>query len=259
MPGKTLSGDFEGFYDKASAIPQQADAAEVARFADLVPAGRSLRVLDLGCAEGRLAAELAKRGHRVTAADISRAQLEKAAESARRAGVAVATAKCDIEAGRGGLEGQVFDAIYLMDVIEHFRNPVAALENLRPLLAEDGLLFIHTPNVFALDRLAYYLLRPKKMVDYRDSGKLADFHFQTYDYMSLEKTLAFTGFKGLRLAPTQATVPYLFRSRRLARWFPFLADTLLLACRTAPPVDVDHLLAEWDAKAVPPPRDPGVP
>jgi SAM-dependent methyltransferase len=249
MAGGTLSGDFEGYYDKASAIPQQTDAQEVARFADLLPAGKPLRVLDLGCAEGRLATELARRGHRVTAADISRSQLEKAAESGRLAGVSLATAKCDIEAGPGELAGREFDAVYLMDVIEHFRNPVAALENLRPLLAEDGLLFIHTPNVFAPARLAYYLLRPKKLVDYRKAGMLWDFHFQTYDYMSLEKTLDFTGFQGIRAVSTLTTVPYLFRSRRLAKWFPFLADTLLLVCRKAPPIDVDRLLGQWEAQA----------
>ena len=249
MATKTLSQDFEGYYDKASAIPQQADGQEVARFADLLPSGRPLRVLDLGCAEGRLSVELARRGHRVTAADISRAQLGKAAEAARAEGLELATAKCDIEAGRGELEGQVFDAIYLMDVIEHFRNPVAALENLRPLLAEDGLFLVHTPNACALGTLAYYLLRPRKMVDFRRPGILRDFHFQTYDYLSLEKTLAFTGFKGVEAVPTLTTAPFLFRSRRLAKWFPFLADTLLLKCRKAPPIEVDGLLAEWEARA----------
>jgi SAM-dependent methyltransferase len=248
MAEKSLAGDFEGFYDKASSIPQQADASEVVRFADLLRGGPA-NVLDLGCAEGRLACELARRGHRVTGADISARQLEKAQANARSLGVTLETVKCDIESGRGALEGRVFDAIYLMDVIEHFRNPVAALENLRPLLSEDGRLFIHTPNVFALGRLAWYLFRPRKLVDYRDPGLLWDFHFQTYDYMTLEKTLDFTGFKGVEAVPTVVAVPFLFRSRRLARLFPYLGETLLLVCRKAPPIDVDRHLAHWEENA----------
>lgn len=46
------------------------------------------RALDLGCGEGGDAVWLARRGWRVTAADISRIALERAADHAARAGVA---------------------------------------------------------------------------------------------------------------------------------------------------------------------------
>lgn len=249
MADKTLASHYEEFYDKASAIPQQADARELELFASLLPAGKHLKVLDLGCAEGKLALALAARGHAVAAADISAKQLEKAAEAAKAAGLRLETAKVDIEAGPGPLAGRVFDSIYLMDVIEHFKNPVIALEHIRPLLADDGFLYIHTPNVYALDRLIYYVLRPRKLVDFRENRKLWDFHFQTYDYMTLEKTLNFLGFKIARLVPTRLSVPRLFRSARLARWFPFMADTLLAECRKAQPIDVDAQIGFWEGKA----------
>jgi 2-polyprenyl-3-methyl-5-hydroxy-6-metoxy-1,4-benzoquinol methylase len=246
MSGKTLASHYVEFYEKASAIPQQADADEIELFASLLPAGKSLNVLDLGCAEGKLALTLAARGHAVTAADISEKQMEKAAAAANMAGAKLETARCDIEAGPGPLVGRTFDAIYLMDVIEHLKNPVVALENIRPLLADNGALYIHTPNVFALDRLTYYLLRPRRLVDFRENRRLGDLHFQTYDYMTLEKTLNFLGFKIARLVPTRLSVPYLFRTRRLARWFPFMADTLLAECRKAPPIDVDGQIEFWE-------------
>lgn len=249
MPQKTLSSHYEEFYDKASVIPQQADARELELFASLLPSAQALRILDLGCAEGKLALALAARGHAVTAADISAKQLEKAEAAAQAAGAKLETAKCDIEAGPGPLAGRTFDAIYLMDVIEHFKNPVAALEHIRPLLADEGKLFIHTPNVFALDRLIYYLLRPRKLVNFHENRRLWDFHFQTYDYMTLEKTLNFLGFKVARLAPTRLSVPGLFTSKRLARWFPFMADTLLAECRKAPPIDVDDQIGFWEGRA----------
>jgi 2-polyprenyl-3-methyl-5-hydroxy-6-metoxy-1,4-benzoquinol methylase len=254
MGDKSLASHYEEFYEKASTIPQQADAAEVALFADLLPGKTPLRVLDVGCAEGRLALELARRGHRVTAADISRRQLDKVAEEARAAGLPLATVKCDIEAGTGAFGADpaqapaqaLFDAVYLMDVIEHFKNPVSALAHIRSLLADEGRLFINTPNVFTPARLLYYLLRPRKLIDYRSRHRVWDFHFQTYDYMTLEKTLAFIGFRTERVVPTRVTVPRLFSSRRLARLFPFLGDSLLLECRKAEPIDVDGQIAFWE-------------
>ena len=51
----------------------------IPRFLELLPApGR--RTLDLGCGEGRLGAELARRGHAVVGVDASRAMVEAAAE-----------------------------------------------------------------------------------------------------------------------------------------------------------------------------------
>lgn len=248
MQDKSLASHYEEFYEKASTIPQQADEAELRLFADLLPGGAPLRVLDLGCAEGRLSLALARRGFRVTAADISRRQLDKVAEQARAAGLPLETVKCDIEAGAEafGAAPAPFDAIYLMDVLEHFKNPVAALAHIRALLKDDGRLFINTPNVFTPARLLYYLFRPRKLIDYRSAHRVWDFHFQTYDYMTLEKTLAFIGFRTERVVPTKVTVPRLFASRRLARLFPFLGDSLLLECRKAEPIDVDRQIAFWE-------------
>lgn len=254
---KSLASHYGEFYDKASAITQQGDEDELRLFAGLVPDGKPLRILDLGCAEGRLALALAAKGHRVTAADISPKQLAKVSEKANASGLKVETVECDIEAGHEAFGDARFDAIYLMDVIEHFKNPIAALENLRALLTDEGRLFIHTPNVFTPARAAYYFLRPRKLIDFRAMHRLWDFHFQTYDYMTLEKTLAFLGFRGERLVPTKVTVPFLFRSKLLARLFPFLADTLLLVCRKEAPVDVDALIRNWEEKMPEGGRTPG--
>ncbi len=50
---------------------------------------RSKRILDIGCGTGRHAIELARRGYAVTGVDLSEAQLGRAREKARQAGVTV--------------------------------------------------------------------------------------------------------------------------------------------------------------------------
>lgn len=250
MKEKTLSSHLEELYDKASVIPQQLDESELRLFINVLPKSGPFNILDLGCAEGKLAVEIAKLGHKVTAADISTSQLEKAMSLAIKTGVRLDVVHCDIEKGNEPLGKNVFDYIYLMDVIEHFKNPVAALENIRPMLAENGRLIIHTPNVFALDRLLYYLVRPRKRVNFYESRKLWDLHFQTYDYMTLEKTLNFVGYKVEEILPTRLSIPFLTKSRWLASRFPFMADTLLFSCRKEKPIDVDAQIDFWKASAL---------
>lgn len=43
-----------------------------------------------------------------------------------------------------------YDVIVLMDVIEHFRNPLENLEQVHKLLKDDGIILIQTPNYISL-------------------------------------------------------------------------------------------------------------
>lgn len=59
-----------------------------------------------------------------------------------------------------------FDAIYLGDVLEHFTNPIEALENMNKILKKGGYVFADVPSTLNLisSRLAfiYYRLSGKK-------------------------------------------------------------------------------------------------
>ncbi|MEO7424124.1 MAG: class I SAM-dependent methyltransferase [Fibrobacteria bacterium] len=261
---KTLSNDYQAYYEKAAIFPQQMDEIELAQFTSVLPPGGGLDILDLGCAEGKLAAALARQGHKVSVGDIAPTQLEFAAAEAARAGVRLeGSYLADIEAGTGVFAGKRFDAVYFMDVIEHLRNPVAGLEHLRALLKDDGVLVLHTPNACTIHRFLWHMLRRGPSMDYGNPDKLQDFHFQTYDYLTLEKTLNFIGLKISELLPTKIAIPRLFTSRFLARCFPLLSDTLLVTCRKTPPIDMDALIEHWKRTkggrvdvptAAPPPR-----
>lgn len=80
----------EGFWDERYAGAQEVwsgrpNATLVAEVADLAPG----RVLDVGCGEGADAVWLARRGWQVTALDVSRVALERAAAAAEAAGVEI--------------------------------------------------------------------------------------------------------------------------------------------------------------------------
>ena len=105
-----------------------------------VPAGA--RVLDVGCATGYLAAELQARGCEVVGVEAD----PEAAAAARARGVEVVEGDIEDAALRAALPG-ARDRILLGDVLEHLRDPAAALAGLRDLLAPGGVVVASLPNV----------------------------------------------------------------------------------------------------------------
>jgi 2-polyprenyl-3-methyl-5-hydroxy-6-metoxy-1,4-benzoquinol methylase len=101
-----------------------------------VPRGRLLQV---GCSYGLLLDEARRRGYDVEGVELSR---EAARYSRERLGLKVhEMAIEELE-----LEGARYDAILLVDVLEHLEDPLATLEYLRAALAPGGAMLIVTPD-----------------------------------------------------------------------------------------------------------------
>jgi SAM-dependent methyltransferase len=252
MNEKSLLLNYAEYYEKSSVIPQQDNVRELELFAGLIRGQSRADVLDLGCGEGRLAVRLAQQGHRVTAADVSPRNLASVQRLSAEHQVQINTITCNIEESIGPFGQNTYDIIYCMDVIEHLKSPVTGLSQIRKLLRPDGQLIIHTPNCFSLFRMLHYFLHPRRLVDYYQPANLGDLHFQTYDYLTIEKTLNFVGLKTNKILPTFTTLPLLSYlrmfaplSRLLARLFPFWSDTLLLQCTKTVPIDVDRQIEFW--------------
>jgi SAM-dependent methyltransferase len=98
--------------------------------------GGGRRVLDLGCADGYLAAILAARGYRVTGV-----------ERACAAGFPpeVALVEADLDLGLPVLDG-LFDFVLCADVLEHLKEPKRLLDQIRGVLAPGGRLVCSLPN-----------------------------------------------------------------------------------------------------------------
>jgi 2-polyprenyl-3-methyl-5-hydroxy-6-metoxy-1,4-benzoquinol methylase len=105
--------------------------------------GRDHDVLDVGCGEGFLAAELKKDGNRIVGVD--------ALPSAGQRGALERYFSADLNMPQPDLARQAgehrFDRVLLLDVLEHLVQPQRLLAEIRPALKEGGLVVVSVPNV----------------------------------------------------------------------------------------------------------------
>ncbi|TCZ66172.1 class I SAM-dependent methyltransferase [Roseicella aquatilis] len=116
------------------------------RLALLAPAlPRGARVLDFGCGSGEFLAALAAAGHAPLGLEPG---ADYAAAARRRYGVPVLAASL----GEAEFPARSFDAITAHHVIEHLRDPVAALARLAGWLRADGVLYVSVPDLSPSDQ-----------------------------------------------------------------------------------------------------------
>jgi SAM-dependent methyltransferase len=108
----------------------------------------TLRVLDVGCADGRLLDwyKQSAAGERIETHGIE--MDEAAAATARRRGHRVVTGRFEVDRE---LEPGSFDVILALHVIEHVDDPEGFARHAAELLTPGGVLFIATPNWDAVD------------------------------------------------------------------------------------------------------------
>lgn len=118
----------------------RAIAAEVSRFVRLDGAS----VLDVGCQLGALPIALSERGASVTGLDVDPGLIEGATLRARCYGAEVSLVRATGEALP--FEDARFDAVTFVDVIEHVRDPRAAVREIARVLRPGGTLYLFGPN-----------------------------------------------------------------------------------------------------------------
>jgi glycosyltransferase involved in cell wall biosynthesis len=141
------------------------------------------RVLDLGCSDGSLAAELRTHGHHVTGVDI-----EEHPGVVDRVDAFVAA---DLDDGVPDPVGDGFDVIVAADVLEHVREPEQLLISLAGRLAPGGSIVTCVPNFgHWYPRLRVALGR----FDYDRRGILDRDHVRFFTRKSLERMVDRTGY-----------------------------------------------------------------
>ena len=208
-----------GHYDTFDPTPYRTHMQTLGR----VRAGE--RVLEVGCSNGALTEKLQAQGCSVVG-------IESRAEAAGKA-----RAFCedvlvgDVEHMPLPLPVASFDAILLLDVLEHLVDPTAATRRLVPFLRTSGRLIIALPNI------AHWSVRFRLLAgrfEYQDSGILDRTHLHFYTRSTAIEMLASCGLEVTEwdIAPD---VPLLRFKRRLeganyrvARLIPGLLSTELL-------------------------------
>jgi len=150
-------------------------------------------VLDVGCARGRLAGELKRRG---TAKVVG---IERDEHLARAARDVMDEVICgDVETLDSNLFHRVFDAVICGDLLEHLADPWSVLEKLRGWLKPGGMLVGSVPNVghwsVVRDLLA-------GRWDYAPFTILSGTHLRFFTEEGIRCALEETGFQVLEVTP----------------------------------------------------------
>lgn len=146
-----------------------------------------ITILDVGCADGELGAELKRVGHTVYGLEIS----PELAEAARKKLDAVFT--CNVEDLKDfqGIPEKV-DAIIFGDVLEHTFNPKKILEKMRPRLSETGFFIISVPNIGYLKARLRFLF---DTVEYEPTGIFDDGHLRFFNERILTRMVSDVGMR----------------------------------------------------------------
>lgn len=156
------------------------------RLFDAVPL-RVGRILEVGCARGRLGQELKRQ-------DPSRfvAGVELDADAARVAKERLDEVfVLDVQAVTPPIDPGSLDCILFGDVLEHLLNPEDVLHRYRDLLAPDGIVLCSVPNIQHF-WVIKNLLRGDFM--YQPFGLLDSTHLRFFTYMSFAKLMLDAGF-----------------------------------------------------------------
>ena len=152
----------------------------------LLGSKKGQRVLEIGCAAGRLGLEIKKLDHYVAGIEIS----ESAAKEAKK--VLDEVYVFDIEQDwPAELLSQKFDIVVLPEILEHIFDPVYVLKKSSTVLKPSGEIILTTPNFLIWTNRLRFLFGFFK---YEKQGMFDFGHIRWFTYPYLKQVLAETDF-----------------------------------------------------------------
>lgn len=116
--------------------------------------GKRGKILEIGCAKGNFLTKAKERGYQVYGVELN----EKNCQIARKS---LGNTIYNKDLFNIHFENEMFDVIYMRDVIEHITNPKPFLAELSRIAKPGSLLFIETHNI---DGLIHHIVREKHTV-----------------------------------------------------------------------------------------------
>lgn len=156
------------------------------RILSLLGNQKGQRVLEIGCAAGRLGREIKKQGHYVVGVEIS----ESAAREAKKVldGVYVFDIEQDWPVE---LLNQKFDLVILPEILEHTFDSAYILKKSEGVLSPNGEIILTTPNFLTWTNRLRFLFGFFK---YEEQGMFDFGHIRWFTYDYLREVLSKNGF-----------------------------------------------------------------
>lgn len=119
-------------------------AAEFSRDRRALRPFEGLRILDIGCGGGLIAEPMARLGASVTGADAAEGNIAVARLHAQQQGLEIDYRAAAAETLLA--EGEAFDVVLALEIVEHVADPAAFIRSCRDLLRPGGLAVVSTLN-----------------------------------------------------------------------------------------------------------------
>ncbi len=195
------------WYDERATTYAAVDRVGIKRYEyamRLAPISAGIRVVDIGCKTGTLAQILRSRGLECTyhGFDISEVPFQGEYWPDN-----FAFTQCDVTKGLPVPDGWA-DRVYCLEVIEHVREPLAAIEEIARVLKDDGIGVLSVPNPYYWGNLLSNVLR----IPDRQG------HISAFTWIEMDALCRFGGLKVVRTAKVVDMIPYAWRGIRKGKY-----------------------------------------
>lgn len=151
-------------------------------------------ILDVGCGNGQLGAELKRLSPRRKIIGIEKNKI--AATEARY--VLDEVIEQDIENLDLPFKNDMFDYIIFADILEHLLEPEKVLKKFKPVLKKNGTIILSIPNIRHYTTILQLLFRGW---EYKDYGLFDRTHLRFYSLKSIKELITNSGYKIQKIEP----------------------------------------------------------
>jgi 2-polyprenyl-3-methyl-5-hydroxy-6-metoxy-1,4-benzoquinol methylase len=180
------------YYEEIDGENRKKMAMAIGHLGELIP--RSASIIDIGTGNGLFVEMLHKAGftsvsaHEIPGADMSR----------------ITDIACNIyqDFDYSSIPIGRFDAVTLLDVVEHVMDPRYVLKMCSKILKENGVVYFHTPVVTKIDRIVHIIQKIpilRKIGSIWQRGRTSIFHLENYTQKALSSLLDEAGFGDIKI------------------------------------------------------------